>query len=466
MRFRFPGPAPARLAALAGAITLPLVVGPLIPVALAAVTSPDSAADVTEPLPVAGVHRETRFDPLAVSWRTEPSVVVVARGDRHRQVHLDSAKGSRVWTVSALAEHDLPEAALQAYQRAAATTARRDPACHLPWTLLAGIGRVESDHGRYGGSVLGSDGLSHPRIVGVALNGAGPVAAIRDTDRGRWDGDRVWDRAVGPMQFIPSTWDGAGQDGDGDGTADPNDLDDAALAAAGYLCSGSGDVSQDPTMASAILRYNPSDYYVALVMAFERGYRTGVFVVPSPEPAASQAHRPGTASTSHAKPKPKHAVKPEPKPEPKPKPQPKPKPKANPQPKPEPKASPRPEPIPKPGPPSSSKPKPRPAPKPAPSPKPTPTPTPSLVPLSGVLSACGDGWCLDSTRLDLGPASRLALTAAHDFDSSDAVDTNAAELAGLAGQQVDLVVGQGTSPATVYEIGGLSYRNADGGFVG
>ena len=115
----------------------------------------------------------------------------------------------------------------------------------MPWTLLAGIGRVESDHGRYGGSELGTDGLPRPAIVGIALNGVGPVAAIADTDNGRWDGDKVWDRAVGPMQFIPSTWQYAGRDGDGDGVENPNDLDDAALAAADYLCPSSGSVLPD-----------------------------------------------------------------------------------------------------------------------------------------------------------------------------------------------------------------------------
>ena len=43
-------------------------------------------------------------------------------------------------------------------------------------------------------------------ILGPVLNGVGDVAAIPDTDGGRWDGDTTWDRAVGPMQFIPSSW--------------------------------------------------------------------------------------------------------------------------------------------------------------------------------------------------------------------------------------------------------------------
>ena len=198
------------------------------------------------------------------------------------EVAVSSPKGTRVWTVSALSDHGLPKAAEKAYRAAAAQMAQSDPGCQLPWTLLAGIGRVESDHGRYGGSRLGTDGVSQPRIIGVQLNGAGPVAAIRDTDDGRLDRDEVWDRAVGPMQFIPSTWASAARDGDGDGRRSPHDLDDAAAAAASYLCSGSGSLRDPGSQAAAIFRYNQDDYYVALVQAFEVGYRTGVFVIPSP----------------------------------------------------------------------------------------------------------------------------------------------------------------------------------------
>jgi hypothetical protein len=151
--------------------------------------------------------------------------------------------------------------------------------------LLAGIGRVESDHGRYGGSQLGNDGLPRPAIVGIALDGQGPVAAIHDTDNGEWDGDPVWDRAVGPMQFIPGTWSSSGRDGDGDGIKNPNDIDDAALAAAYYLCPSSGSIRSGAAMDAAIRSYNNSDYYIDLVEAFARGYETGVFVIPSPPPA-------------------------------------------------------------------------------------------------------------------------------------------------------------------------------------
>ena len=204
--------------------------------------------------------------------------------ERNRKIAVSSSKGGPVFTASSLAEHDVPSAAMRAYKNAAHEVDASDPGCHLSWTLLAGIGRVESDHGRYGGSVLGSDGVPRPAIVGVALDGKGPVAAIHDTDNGRFDGDKVWDRAVGPMQFIPSTWRSVGRDGDHDGVANPNDIDDAAAASASYLCHGH-DLATEDGRKAAVYSYNASDYYVALVLAFAKGYQTGVFVIPSPPPA-------------------------------------------------------------------------------------------------------------------------------------------------------------------------------------
>lgn len=205
-------------------------------------------------------------------------VRLVAKAEAQQQL---SPKGTQLWRISSTSGHDLPVAARRAYEKAAGTMKRIRPGCGIRWWLLAGIGRVESDHGRYGGSRLGNDGVSRPQIRGIALNGVGPVAAIHDSDNGRLDGDRVWDRAVGPMQFIPTTWAGFASDGDADGVATPNDIDDAALGAAKYLC-GSASLRSESGMRSAVYRYNHSDYYVDLVMAFARGYETGVFNLPEP----------------------------------------------------------------------------------------------------------------------------------------------------------------------------------------
>ncbi|WP_051385712.1 lytic transglycosylase domain-containing protein [Actinokineospora inagensis] len=172
----------------------------------------------------------------------------------------------------------IPAVVLQAYMRAAQTMATTTPGCHLDWPLLAGIGKVESGHAR-GGQVDANGTTAHP-ILGPLLNGGG-FAAIADTDGGRYDGDARWDRAVGPMQFIPSTWRGYASDGNGDGQTDPNNVFDAALGSAKYLCSGGLDVSNPQQRAAAVFRYNHSDSYVRLVLVLADQYAKGVTPLPS-----------------------------------------------------------------------------------------------------------------------------------------------------------------------------------------
>jgi hypothetical protein len=161
---------------------------------------------------------------------------------------------------------------LVAYRQAAQTMASRDPGCHVPWPVLAGIGKVESGHAR--GGALDSNGRTLSPILGPVLSG-GPYAAIRDTDDGRWDGDTVWDRAVGPMQFIPSSWRAHAVDGNGDGNADPSNIYDATLAAAGYLCTGDRDLSKTSDLRAAVFGYNHSSAYVDTVLAWARAYARG-----------------------------------------------------------------------------------------------------------------------------------------------------------------------------------------------
>jgi hypothetical protein len=178
--------------------------------------------------------------------------------------------------VSTLSSNGIPSAALDAYRRTETLLSTADKNCKLPWNLVAAIGRVESNHGRSNGNALTGDGLAKPGIYGVPLNGIG-VAKILDTDGGAFDKDTVWDRAVGPMQFIPGTWSSAGIDSDNDGKKNPQDIDDAAAAAGVYLCAGSGDLSTDPGARSAAHRYNHSDSYVDLVMKISAAYAAGDF---------------------------------------------------------------------------------------------------------------------------------------------------------------------------------------------
>jgi hypothetical protein len=160
--------------------------------------------------------------------------------------------------------------ALDAYWRGA----RRAQAngCPLSWAVLAGIGRVESGHGTTRDSQPGPDGTVQPRIRGIPLDGSRGTVAISDTDGGRLDGDVVADRAVGPMQFIPSTWRTSGADGNGDGRADPNNLYDATASAAAYLCRAVGGAPSPRALGDAVFSYNHDWGYVAKVLGIARGY--------------------------------------------------------------------------------------------------------------------------------------------------------------------------------------------------
>ncbi|GAA4360245.1 hypothetical protein GCM10023145_35050 [Angustibacter luteus] len=183
----------------------------------------------------------------------------------------------------------IPRPALAAYQLAARLVDQADPACHIDWPLVAAIGRVESNHARFGGNALDAQGIARPGIIGLPLNGSNGTARITDTDDGRWDRDTTYDRAVGPMQFIPGTWRIVGADADGDGARNPQDMNDAATATAIYLCSGPGDLRRDSDLYGAIKRYNNSDTYVRTVIAIADAYRHGVAELPAASlPAAHQ----------------------------------------------------------------------------------------------------------------------------------------------------------------------------------
>ncbi|MDQ0748054.1 membrane-bound lytic murein transglycosylase B [Streptomyces africanus] len=196
----------------------------------------------------------------------------------------------------------LPASVFAAYRRAEDRLAREVPGCQLRWQLLAAIGQVESGQAR-GGRVT-PDGTTVAPILGPRLDGVA-FALIRDTDGGAHDGDPAYDRAVGPMQFIPSTWARWGADGNGDGRTDPNNVFDAALAAGRYLCAGGRDLSVPAQLDRAILGYNHSAAYLRTVRAWYAYFLEGHRVVPdgSAGPFAGSSSARPEPSRSPSKPK-------------------------------------------------------------------------------------------------------------------------------------------------------------------
>jgi membrane-bound lytic murein transglycosylase B len=174
-------------------------------------------------------------------------------------------------------EAGIPATVLDAYKKAESALRQSKPGCNLPWQLLAAIGKVESGQAR-GGRVT-ADGTTVSPIIGPQLDGNG-FALIKDTDNGVHDGNSAYDNAVGPMQFIPSTWAWAGRDGNADGKADPNNIYDAALSAGHYLCRNNWDLSVQADLNRAILSYNNSQDYLHTVLSWLEHYRKGTHEIP------------------------------------------------------------------------------------------------------------------------------------------------------------------------------------------
>jgi len=166
----------------------------------------------------------------AIAYLLVTALVVIAGGSLVGAAV--EAPNAAAGSASALAVREIPPLYLHLYEGAAR-------AYGLDWAILAGIGKVECDHGRDPDPSCTREG---------AVNAAG---------------------AGGPMQFIASTWSRFGRDGNGDGAVDRWDPADAIYSAARYLSTSGapGDYT------SAILAYNDARWYVAEVRAWAARYR-------------------------------------------------------------------------------------------------------------------------------------------------------------------------------------------------
>ena len=177
----------------------------------------------------------------------------------------------------------IPPAALDAYIRATQTVPQYVPgATGLSWSVLAAIGKIESDHAA--GHTILANGDVTPRIIGPRLDGSGaggntrPVPAMPGTSA--YDGDPQFQHAVGPMQFLPETWMSEGKDGNGDGRADPENFYDAALTTAIDLYSQNHNLADRAALRNAIYHYNHSWTYVDQVLQQADRYAQAVPTAP------------------------------------------------------------------------------------------------------------------------------------------------------------------------------------------
>jgi len=186
---------------------------------------------------------------------------------------------------------DIPRMVLDAYQRAAATVEAQG--CHLAWWGLAGIGKVESDHGRDQNAHLAPNGDLVPHIVGVPLTGQNGTVLVQDATG-------AFSHAEGPMQFLPSTWQKWGQDGNGDSLKDIDNIYDATLGAATYLCATSHDLETENGLKAAYFSYNHSDDYVTEVLAYATAYEAAdaAGLIPPATPLPLWALAPPTTTTT------------------------------------------------------------------------------------------------------------------------------------------------------------------------
>ncbi|MFG6402515.1 murein transglycosylase [Microbacterium sp. P04] len=189
-----------------------------------------------------------------------PAASITTIGDVVDEVSAIQPGPDQEWVLRTGAATSIPVRALEGYATAAFLISNAQPDCHLGWNTLAAIGAVETGHA---GGALTDEGIAEPAIIGVPLDGSnGPQEP--DTDRGGYDSDTAWDRVVGPLQFTPAAWSSFGVDADGDGAANPQDIDDAALTAAFRLCQY-GDLATTEGWDSALHAYNPSNDYIEAV---------------------------------------------------------------------------------------------------------------------------------------------------------------------------------------------------------
>ncbi len=155
---------------------------------------------------------------------------------------------------SSYAEDSVPENYLELYKETGEDKG-------IPWNILAGVGQVESKHGRWDGPGI-TEGHNDWGAAGPMQFGALDGSAAGNS----WGGEPI-------MNVEDRPEDGYGQDGDDDGVVNVYDPADAIPAAADYLLNHGA----EDDMRQAIYGYNHAWWYVDDVMEWADRYADGDF---------------------------------------------------------------------------------------------------------------------------------------------------------------------------------------------
>ena len=196
--------------------------------------------------------------------------------------------------VSGLSRNGIPDAALKAYSRAQQVLAQVDPACQLPWTLVAAIGRVESNHGRFGGNSLNSDGVAVPGHLR-------PTAGRHPARPGSATPTRARSTATPPStapsgRCSSSPVPGARWVSTATATASGTRRTSTTRRCrpASTCAPATMNLSKASDLNQAVLRYNHSQSYVDLVVSIAKAYAGGSWIaVGNGTESDGQGSRPG-----------------------------------------------------------------------------------------------------------------------------------------------------------------------------
>ncbi|MFX1758348.1 hypothetical protein [Rhodococcus sp. As11] len=179
----------------------------------------------------------------------------------------------------------IPELVFYAYRAAEMQLAIDSPECGLPWNLLAAVGRLNSGHADGGRiDILGT--VTTPVVTPEGL--------------------------LGPMRLAPSVWEQYSADGNADGTADPQNIFDATLAAGARMCAAGGNLREPDGEARAVASFDPSPDFLANVRTWSSAYAKAAEVAPAdlapiparPVPNAADVAAPAPAPAPAAPPLP------------------------------------------------------------------------------------------------------------------------------------------------------------------